>query len=110
MPRLRRRRSRASSWCWRYEIAEATPKIISGRAIAAASSQWSDHSARPYSPAEVGVKTSRRKRFIAPLSPPPDREATVNRQRTQFSYARKFRLVSFGRSGEALGFGKDQSA
>src|SRR5690242_1155957 len=49
----------------------AAAKITSGSAMTAARSQCSVHSARPYSPADAGVRMSRRKRFIFTECPTP---------------------------------------
>ncbi|TMJ01234.1 MAG: TauD/TfdA family dioxygenase [Alphaproteobacteria bacterium] len=51
--------------------------------IAAASSQCRAHSARPYAPAEPGVSTSRRKRFIQRGLTASSREVTGNARQTQ---------------------------
>src|SRR5262245_11264639 len=65
--------------------------------IEAASSQCSDHSARPWRPAPVGTNMSRRNRFMLAGSPR-DRRAKLRasrRELNQCCHAAKFQLAGF---------------
>src|SRR3954447_2585234 len=91
-------------------MAEPIANTASGSTSAAASSQCKAHSARPYSPAEAGVNTSRTKRLISARAQyrMTHLEATGKPPRTQFCHARKFRLAAFVRAAETLGFVKQR--